>query len=316
MACPLVSVSIVSFNNRQYLDSCLRSVLEQDYPNVEAVLVDNGSTDGSIAFVKGRFPAVRVIENGANLHFCKGHNIGIRSTEGEYVLALNTDVVLEKDFVSEMVKAASIDGRIGSVSGKILRTGGGRIDTTGLFLGRSRKPVERGYGEPDRGQYETAGYVFGAGGVSPLYRRAMLEDIAIDGEYFDETYDSYYEDMDLAWRAHIRGWKAYYTPRAVAYHMRGGSNKLNRPALPFLRRYDFAYLSDQMKARLVKNRWLTMLKDDKPLDFLLNLPFIFLYDIKLWAYLFVFSPRAVPLAIKGLRALPTAWRRRKQVHGL
>ncbi len=316
MALPLVSVSIVSFNNRQYLDACLRSVTGQDYPEVEAVLVDNGSADGSVSFVRERFPDVRVIVNGANLHFCKGHNIGIRSTAGEYVLALNTDVVLEKNFISAMVKAASNDERIGSVSGKILRTGGGRIDTTGLFLGRSRKPVERGYGEPDRGQYETPGYVFGAGGVSPLYSRKMLDDVAIDGEYFDETYDSYYEDMDLAWRAHIRGWKAYYTPDAVAYHMRGGSNKLFMPALRFLQRFDFAYLTDQMKARVVKNRWLTMLKDDKPLDFLLNLPFILLYDIKIWAYLIVFSPRAVPLALKGLSALPTAWRRRKQVHGV
>src|SRR5512143_1076180 len=117
MAQPPVSVSIVSFNNRQYLDSCLRSVTGQDYPRVEAVLVDNGSTDGSVSFARERFPAVRVIENGANLHFCKGHNIGIRSTSGEYVLALNTDVVLEKNFIYEMVRAASSDERIGSVSG-------------------------------------------------------------------------------------------------------------------------------------------------------------------------------------------------------
>jgi GT2 family glycosyltransferase len=316
MADDLVSVSIVNYNNREYLDSCLRSVVGQDYPHIEVLLVDNGSTDGSVPFVKGRFPGVRVVENGANLHFCKGHNIGIRNSGGAFVLALNTDVVLEKDFITEMVKAAAADDRIGSVSGKVLRTGGRLIDTTGLSVGRSRKPVERGYGEQDRGQYETPGYVFGAGGVSPLYRRKMLDDVAVDGEYFDETYESYYEDMDLAWRAHIKGWKAYYTPRAVAYHMRGGSNKLFKPAFKFLRRYDYAYLSDAMKARIVKNRWLTMLKDDKPLDLLLNLPFIFLYDIKLWAYLIFFSPRAVPLALKGLGALPTAWRRRKQVHGI
>ena len=307
-----VSVSIVGYNNRHFLFDCLTSLLEQDYPSIEAVYVDNASTDGSADYVKETFPLVKVIENPANFHFAKGHNIGIGNTGGDYVLILNTDVTMRKDFISELVSAMETDDRIGSVSGKIMRADGIRIDTTGLFLGRDRRPLERGYGTLDTGLFEQGGYVFGAGGVSPLYRRKTLESIAVSGEYFDEAFEAYYEDLDLAWRAHRAGWSCWYTPKAVAYHKRGGTNKVRRPRPAFLRGYDFAYLSTEMQARVVKNRYLSIIKNDNWPDFLLNLPFIMLYDIKIWAYIAIFSPGAVPLFFKRLPDFRTAWQRRKK----
>jgi len=308
-----VSVSIVSYNNKGFLTDCLPAVLGQDYPGVEVVLVDNASTDGTVEFVRENFPSVQIIENDRNYFFCKGHNIGIKNTTGEYVLVLNSDVVLADGFISEMVRAMESGDRVGAVSGKILRTGGELIDTTGLFLGRDRRPVERGYGEPDRGLYDKPGFIFGAGGVAPLYRRTMLDDLAVDGEYFDETFEAFYEDLDLAWRAARRGWKAYYTPLAVAWHKRGGTAKTKTPPLGLFKNNNLAYLSDEMTARVMRNRCLTVIKNDNLLDFLLNLPFILLYDIKIWAFISLFSPGAVPYFIKGLGALPIAWRRRKKL---
>jgi len=315
MARKKVSVSIVNYNGKRFLGDCLTSLRQQDYPDIEVVLVDNASTDGSASFVAENFPEVRVIVNDENCFFCRGQNIGIRNTSGEYVLALNNDVVLGRSFVSGMVTAIETDPGIGSVSGRILRTGGDVVDTTGLFMGRDRRPLDRGYGMPYTGQFAEEGYIFGAGGVAPLYRREMLDDVALEGEYFDETYEAYYEDLDLAWRAQIRGWKAYYTPDAVAWHVRGGTAKTERPPFGFMGQSAFAQISGPLKARLLRNRYLTILKDDRPVDFLLNLPFILLYDIKVWTFVLFFSPGSIPLFIRGMRALPAAWRRRKLIHG-
>jgi GT2 family glycosyltransferase len=305
-----VSVSIVNYNGVGFLGDCLRSVMEQDYPEIEVVLVDNKSTDGSVGFVRENFPAVRIIENDENSYFCRGQNIGIKSSGGDYVLALNSDVVLHREFVKEAVRAADADERVGSVTGRILRTGGGVIDTTGLFLGRDRRPLERGYGKADTGQHGQAGYVFGAGGVAPLYRRAMLEEVALEGEYFDEGYKAFYEDLDLAWRAMRRGWLAYYAPDALAWHKRGGTAKSGKPPLKLFASYNFAYLTDELKARLMMNRYMTMLKNDRPLDVLANFPFILAYDIRVWTYVALFSPGAIPFFIKDLKDLRRAWRRR------
>jgi GT2 family glycosyltransferase len=311
-----VSVSIVNFNKRELLRECLASVMGQTYPVWEVVVVDNASTDGSAPMVCEEFPRVKVIENPANELFCRAQNTGIRRTTGEYVLVLNNDAVLDRRFVSEMVSAMDADDNIGMVSGKILRRDRLKIDTTGLFLGKDRKPVERGYGEQENGQYEEAGYIFGAGGVAPLYRRDMLRDTEVEGEFFDETYGAFYEDLDLAWRAYRHGWSAYYAPKAVAMHVRGGTAKQELPPVKFLSSFDFTFLSRELKARLMMNRYLTMVKNDMPLDFVLNLPFIILYDLKMWAYLIVFSPSVIPEFFRKFGDFSTAWRRRKLIHGI
>ncbi len=306
-----VSVSIVNFNGKHLLGGCLDSVFSQTLAPFEVVLVDNASRDGSVDFVRKRYPQVRIIENPENLMFSAGQNQGIRATAGEYVLALNTDVTLRRDFLAHAVHAAEADAKTGSVSGKIFRADGKTLDTTGLSLGRSRKPIERGYGEPDRGLYDSPGYVFGAGGACPLYRRSMLEAIKEGDEYFDERFGAFYEDLDLAWRAYSGGWKAYYEPKSVAFHERGGTAKVQDSPLYFLRGYNFTRLSAPMRARLLLNRWMTIIKNDKPLDFIINLPWILLYDIKVWAYMIFFSFGSVPEFVRKTGDLRYAWRKRK-----
>lgn len=309
-----VSVVIASYNNRPIIGDCIASALGQSHPAVEVILVDNASTDGTPEFVRESFPEVRVIRNETNELFCGAQNRGIRASSGEYVLALNSDAVLEPRFVEEALKPMETNPDVGSVTGRILRSGGGVIDTTGLFLGRDRRPVERGYGELDYGQYMEPGRVFGAGGAAPLYRRAMLDDVAAGGEYFDETYGAFYEDLDLAWRAAARGWMACYAPSAVAYHMRGATARTGTGPR-FLKGNAFAMLPDGLKSRLVVNRYLTIAKNDTLAGLLVNLPFILLYDIRIWLYLLFFSPGAIPGVFRGLRALGAAWSRRSFTHG-
>lgn len=310
-----VSVSIVSFNNRSFIGDCLDSVMRQDYPASEVVLVDNASSDGTVEFVRENYPGVRVIVNSENELFCRAQNTGIRSTAGEYVLVLNSDVVLDSGFLSAAVAAMESDPKVGSVTGRVMRTGGKVIDTTGMFVGRDRRPMDRGYGEPDDGRYTVRGYVFGAGGVCPLYRRVMLDEVAMGGEYFDESYGAFYEDLDLAWRADRRGWRAYFAPAAVAYHQRGATARKAGDAPGIIGDYAISRLPDSLKARVVVNRYLTMVKNDSLAGVLLHLPWIIYCDVKLWAFLVLFAPRAIPGVLSGLKLLPLAWQRRKLIHG-
>ena len=158
------------------------------------------------------------------------------------------------------------------------------IDSTGLFVGRDRKAVERGYGKIDKGQYDEPGYVFGVSGSCAFLRKSMLLDIKDKNGYFDERFGMYYEDLDLCWRANKKGWKTYYNPKAVAYHVRGGTAMSPNHKAGLI----FPYISQDLKKRYIMNRYKCMIKNDSIFNFLVNLPFILCYDIKLWIY-FIFD---------------------------
>ncbi|MEE8317730.1 MAG: glycosyltransferase family 2 protein, partial [Candidatus Omnitrophota bacterium] len=233
------------------------------------------------------FPESRLIRNTRNLLFCKAYNQGIDASKGSFILCLNNDVVLHKDYLKEALLAIGLDNKIGMVSGKILRMDGVTIDSTGLFLGRNRKPIERGYDKKDNGQYEKSEYVFGVSGACAFFKRTMLMDIKSEYGYFDERFGMYYEDLDLCWRAQKKGWKAYYNPKAVAYHTRGGTAVIHRGARPS---FNFPLLSNSLKKRYLRNRYLCMRKNDSFLGILINLPFILWYELKIWSYLAIRLP--------------------------
>ncbi|MFQ5574284.1 MAG: glycosyltransferase family 2 protein [Terriglobia bacterium] len=221
----LVSIIVVNFNGNKWLKPCMEALSGQTYGDIEVIVVDNGSTDGSVEELKKGFPSVSVLENEANAGFAQAVNQGIEATTGQYVVPLNPDVVLTPSYVSEMVETANIGPKVGSVSGKLLRSDEKNskiIDSVGHLMFKNRLSANRGDEEVDRGQYEVLEPVFGTCGAAALYKRGMLEDIKIGGEYFDETFFAFWEDVDLDWRANLMGWTCLYTPRALAYHYRGG----------------------------------------------------------------------------------------------
>ncbi|MBL7197173.1 MAG: glycosyltransferase, partial [Candidatus Omnitrophica bacterium] len=258
----LVSAVIVSCNKKDLLSELLLSLKRQSYKQVEKIVVLNNFPKEEVEDLRQGFPDAIFIPNKENLFYCKAQNQGIRVAKGEFILCLNDDLIVEVDFIEEMVRAAKKDERIGMVSGCIMRQNKETVDTAGLFLARSRKPLERGYGQKREGRYKVAEYIFGAGGVAPLYRRRMLEEIKMGSEYFDEDYDIFYEDLDIAWRARNCNWKGYYTPQALAYHIRGATVKRLELKFPFLRNYSFVYLPRELKLRLLKNRYMTIIKND------------------------------------------------------
>jgi GT2 family glycosyltransferase len=225
---------VVNWNGAEHLPACLDALLAQDHrPGVDVIVVDNASVDGSAQVLSSYGDRIRIVWNAANRGFAGGVNDGVAAAGPvDAVLTVNPDVVARSDYVRQVVAALVADDRRGSVQGKLLRTArspGGEpvVDTTGHVAFTTRLFRNRGEGEIDRGQWDRPGPVFGVSGALALYRWRMLDDVAIGfggrREVFDEDLFAFWEDVDLDWRARLRGWEAWYEPHAVAVHERGGA---------------------------------------------------------------------------------------------
>ena len=304
----VVSIIVVSWNSIGFLGDCLGSVREQTYKEWELIVVDNGSQDGSAELVRRSFPEAKLIAGSQNLGFARAANLGLGVSRGKWLLFLNPDVRLERDWLEKALPAFKISPRIGMVTGKILRFDRRTIDSTGQSLSRSRRAKERGYGEADRGQYDQAGFVFSVCGAVAFYSREMVEGVRLNGEFMDEDFFAFYEDLDVSWRANRLGWRGYYVPEAVAYHYRGGSQKgggwLGR----------FSQLSQrptEIKFHIVKNRYLTIIKNDRWGRTFLSLPYIVGFDAILYLYLIIADPRVLGKLLRAGSYFAAAFRKRR-----
>jgi len=251
-----VSVTIVTYNSGRFIKRCLESVLAQRYERKEILVIDNASTDGTIDILEQFEDRCRIIYNGDNIGFAAAQNQAINESQGEWVLTLNPDVLLLPNFIQALVDAGQIDAKVGTICGKLLTIKSTfdhletpLVDSTGIYFTPMLRHLDRGSQEVDNGHYLNYEYVFGATAAAALYRRSMIEDVAIDDEFFDPDFFVYREDADVAWRAQLFGWRCIYTPQARGYHVR---NVLpgNRRALPA-----------EINMHSVKNRFLMRLKN-------------------------------------------------------
>ncbi|HPE52267.1 glycosyltransferase family 2 protein, partial [Methanothrix sp.] len=213
----LISVIVLNYNGKGFLNSCLSSLASQTYSDFEVIVVDNGSRDGSPEYIEENYPWVRLAKNDENLGFAGGTNVGIRAAKGEFVITLNNDSRADSRFIEELIKPMA-DPEVGVCAAKMLFPDG-RINSAGICISRSGAAWDRGMFEPDRGQYEFVEEVFGACAGAALYRREMLDEIGL----FDEDFFLYLEDVDLAFRARLAGWKCLYVPGARVIHHHGGT---------------------------------------------------------------------------------------------
>jgi len=222
---PKVSVIIVNWNGKVYLKDCLTSVLSQTYPNYEVILVDNGSTDGSVSLIKESFPEIRLIRLDRNYGFAKANNIGIEEALEdkltEYVALLNNDAYVDRRWLEELVTCAEKSENVGMVASKILFAGLNTINSVGTIVLKDGSAAHLGGKETDRGQYDLIKETFAPCAAAALYARRMLEDIGS----FDEDFFAYMEDVDLGWRARLAGWKCTLAPNARAYHKHSATSK-------------------------------------------------------------------------------------------
>jgi GT2 family glycosyltransferase len=238
------SVVIPNWNGREFLSACLSSLRNQAYGDLEIVLVDNDSTDGSVAFARERYPEAKIIRLEKNYGFAKAMNAGIRTSEGEYVACLNNDTEASPQWLSELVACMERHPRAAAIASKMLDQRNPRlVDGAGDIMTRYLRAYPRGRGEEDAGQYDEEMEVFGASGGASLWRARVLRELG----FFDEDLFAYYEDVDLSFRARLAGYECWYAPRAVMLHAGGGTSSQGAD--------EFVHY------HAIRNRWSVIVKD-------------------------------------------------------
>jgi len=296
-----VAISLVTYNAEKYLPFCLASVLNQTFRDFTVLVIDNGSTDRTVPFLRENFPQIKVVAHPKNLGFARAHNQAVAWTESEFILFLNQDVVLAPDYLEKTVAYLEKEPSAAAVSGKILiwdflsNQKTRVIDSLGLRLFKSHRVAEIGAGEMDQDNGALAQEVFGVSAPAAFFRRSALEAVKIqlaDGlskaEYFDEDFFAYKEDVDLAFRLRLGGFKAFYLPEAVAYHDRTirGLKALKKRAVR-LHRQD----RDRMiKIYSYKNHLLLLFKNEFFANFLKYFWPLFWFELKKLIFILFFEP--------------------------
>jgi len=261
---PELSIITVNYNGEKYYPQYFSALKDQTYQDFELIIVDNGSTDSSLNIITHEFPFAKIIKNKENLGYTKAVNQGIRISEGNFILTLNFDITLSPDYLSEVVKSMKSDPKIGAVTGKLDKIINGKrtekIDTTGHEIERSQIVKNR------LKDLNKSGYVFGVSGAAALYSKEMLNDIKWRKEFLDEDLFGGLDDVDIDFRMQKKGWHAFYNPKAMGYHDRGGAfSKVNR-------KWEFLNY---------RNRYLVLIKNLSFSSFIINFPFILVTEIGL-----------------------------------
>lgn len=298
----LVSIVLVTWNSAPYLRRCLEGLRLQTHEPRELIVVDNGSTDDSVALVEA--DATRVIRNASNRGFSVAVNQALAVAEGTFVLLLNPDCYLQPDYVERLVRALESAGSAyGAATGLLIRASGteieptSEIDSMGIRMTRSGRHLDLGQGQPlDVAQLpgREAFEVFGVSGAAAMFRASFLRDVTIDGQVFDEDFFAYREDADLAWRGRVLGWRALCEPAAVAYHVRRVTPEARRE------------LPADINMHSVKNRFLLRIKNEGTYLALRNAPFEFFRDL-------VVIVAALTIERTSLPAFGWLWRNRSRV---
>ncbi|NML22080.1 glycosyltransferase family 2 protein [Pseudoflavitalea sp. G-6-1-2] len=224
---PLVSIVILNWNGRRFLEQFLPSVMATTYNNKEVVVVDNASTDDSVDFLKKEYPAVKIVVNAANYGFTKGYNEGLKHVTADYYVLLNSDVEVDKGWVEPIISLMEADKTIGACQPKLLQhadhnlfeyagAAGGWIDYLGYPFARGRV---FDYCEKDEGQYDQPMPIFWASGAAMFIRPELFHRLG----GFDEFFFAHQEEIDLCWRIQLAGYQVYACPQSVVYHVGGGT---------------------------------------------------------------------------------------------
>jgi GT2 family glycosyltransferase len=303
-----LSVTIVTYNSGRFIRRCLEAVLDQKYPRREVIVVDNASTDGTVDILEHFEDRCAIVYNSENLGFAAAQNQAIGLSRGDWVLTLNPDVFLLPGFLEALMEATRIDSKAGTVCGKLFTISPAfeipehpLVDSTGIYFTPMLRHFDRGSAECDNGHYLRYEYVFGATAAAACYRREMIEDVSVNGEFFDPDFFAYREDADLAWRAQLLGWKCIYVPYAKAYHVR----KLR----PGMRRA----VPAEINMHSVKNRFLMRLKNVTPGLYLRHLVPITFRDVSIMLYCLLAEQSSLKAFALTLRNLPRVLEKRRWI---
>lgn len=293
---PQVTVVILNWNGRHLLAGCLSALQAQTFCDFETIVVDNGSSDGSVEWLRAQHPAVHVIQNSTNLGFARANNQGIRIAKAPLIMLLNNDASLAPDCLQVLVETVAHASWAGMLACKILQQDAPELmDSAGIEVDRAGVAWNRGWGEPAAAHTHPR-EVFGPSAAAAVYRRALLDQIGL----LDDDFFIYYEDVDLAWRAQWAGWRCLYVPEAVAYHIHSATTGRGSPFKNFL---------------LGRNKWRAILKNYPFMTLAAYFPLMVMLD---FGAALVASWRSRNLGpIRGrmavLRDVRKMWRQRRSV---
>ncbi len=221
-----VTAIVLNWNGRRFLQPCLHALQAQTYRDLEVIVVDNGSTDGSVEYLREQSSRVQLICNQHNLGFAVGNNQAIHASDSPYVATLNNDARPEPGWLAALVAVMETNPQVGACASKMLFADRpAMINSAGIAIDRAGIAWDRLGGQPDNVDETDPQEVFGACAGAALYRRSMLEQIGL----FDEDFFAYLEDVDLAWRAQAAGWRALYVPAARVVHHHSGTSVEGSP---------------------------------------------------------------------------------------
>ena len=215
---PLISIIILNYNGGKFIEECIKSIMDSNYSSYEIILVDNNSDDKSHKICKEKFPQITLIENKSNLGYCEGNNIGIRKAKGEYLVILNPDTLVEKEWLGHLLNAYKKNGR-GLYQPKLLAIDNRkRINTMGNMINLFGFGFARNKGDLDEGQFTKPERIGYASGTCLFTSKKIMNRL----EMFDSFLFAYHDDLDLCWRAALENIKSYYIPSSIVYHPREG----------------------------------------------------------------------------------------------
>ena len=221
----LVSIIIINWNGLKWLNDCFGSLAKQNYNNYEIIFVDNASKDDSVLWVKKHYPQTKIIINKENLGFADANNVGYRKAKGKYILFLNNDTRVAKTFLTALVQCIERDPTIGGVQSKILLMDHPDThDSVGAFLTPTGFLYHYGFGKKDQKKYDRVIDLYTAKGACMMFRKNVLDVVAVAGNIFDPDYFAYFEETDMCHRVWLAGYRIVYVYKSVIYHKMGATS--------------------------------------------------------------------------------------------
>ena len=325
-----IDINLVIWNGKKYLPFCIESIFQQSYSDWQLNILDNGSTDGSIKYLQEHYPNLKIIALKENNGFAKGHNKLLSWTSSKYILCLNQDVILDKDFLKKSFDFLENQKNIGSLNPKIYYwdfkklnlndndvepekaqkmlniNHANIIDTCGFQLFKNHQVIDWGQGEEDKAKFQEQKKIFGASGACPIYNRKALEKIKIDHEYFDEDFFSYKEDVDLAYRLQLAGYKSYFLPQTIAYH-----NRSITKATSIIKNRKIK--SVWVNQHSYKNHLWCILKNEFTKNLFKYFLPIFWYEFKKFIYILFFEKQTFKFFLQNKKQIKKMLKKRKYI---
>ena len=306
----LVSVAVVNWNGDRFIHRCLEHVFAQTHAPLEVIIVDNGSTDGSLEKIKARYgDRCSYIVNTKNIGYSPAMNQAMAAATGEYVVQLNSDACLHEEFIAVSLARMQQDDRIGSIGGRVYQWDGDELTHTlrkgegGRYYFRKRFQLRADE------SLDHEALSFGPASCFPLLRMRALKDVyESSGHYFDETFFAGWEDTDLWFRMQLRGWTSIFLPTAYGWHVGSGSAGQNQT---------FFTKSVPYRTRILRNR-LFMLAKNLPASLLLRFaPYLVLTELAMIPYFMLRSPSSIPSFFSAwsqfLSDRGSVWEKRRRI---